>query len=319
MSAVPPGAFADFRSAAAAVLAHLHARVGFDLWMITRVEGDDWIILRAEDHGYGVKEGTVFRWADTFCSAMIRGDGPQIAPRSDASVAYASAAIGKDLKIGAYIGFPLTREDGTLFGTLCAIHPASQPEQILNERPLIELLSRLLGGLLNAELRDVARAREDERAALREQEMEDPATGLFDARGWRRLVELEERACARFGAPAFVAVVRVRQARTVGEWGGPPPVHELMRRAAKAIADVTRGSDVVARVGRYDLAVLSPECGRDGARGLIGRIRTGLAVAEIDASVGSAHRTHRDGIVGAFRVAEELAAEPDGDRSPDLR
>jgi len=34
------------------VLAFLHRRLGFDLWMVTRTEGDNWIVLQTEDHGY---------------------------------------------------------------------------------------------------------------------------------------------------------------------------------------------------------------------------------------------------------------------------
>ena len=46
--------FLNFESAARAVLSFLHRRVGFNLWMVTRTEGEDWIVLQAEDHGYGV-------------------------------------------------------------------------------------------------------------------------------------------------------------------------------------------------------------------------------------------------------------------------
>src|SRR5215217_9591614 len=145
-------AYPDFRSAASAVMEYLHRRIGFDLWMVTRVEGEEWIILQVEDHGYGVRPGSVFRWADTFCSEMVKGNGPHISPRSESCSAYAGAAIGKDVKIGAYIGFPLRREDGTLFGTLCAVHPASQPDHIAAEQPLVELCTRLLATVLNAEL-----------------------------------------------------------------------------------------------------------------------------------------------------------------------
>lgn len=65
--------FNDFDSAGRAVLAFLRRRLGFDLWMITRKEGDDWILLQTEAHGYGVPVGTVFPWADTFCSEMVKG------------------------------------------------------------------------------------------------------------------------------------------------------------------------------------------------------------------------------------------------------
>ena len=49
--------FGDFETAGRAVLALLHRRFGFELWMLTRTEGDDWIVLHSEDHGYGVAHG----------------------------------------------------------------------------------------------------------------------------------------------------------------------------------------------------------------------------------------------------------------------
>ena len=33
-------------------LRFLNTHIGFQLWLMTRVEGDDWIVLAAEDHGY---------------------------------------------------------------------------------------------------------------------------------------------------------------------------------------------------------------------------------------------------------------------------
>lgn len=140
----------DFEGAAHAVLSFLHLRMGFGLWMVTRTEGEDWIVLQAEDHGYGVTEGTVFRWADSFCSRMVEGDGPRVAPDSDSVPAYATAAIGRHVKIGAYVGVPLRRGDGSLFGTLCAIDPQIQAESIVEEQQLIELLAGLLSTLLAA-------------------------------------------------------------------------------------------------------------------------------------------------------------------------
>jgi len=96
--------FSDFETSGRAVLAFLHRRLGFDLWMVTRTEGDDWIVLQSEDHGYGVAPGTVFRWADSFCSEMVKGNGPRIAPRSDVVPAYAAAPIGRQVQIKAHVG-----------------------------------------------------------------------------------------------------------------------------------------------------------------------------------------------------------------------
>jgi len=93
--------------------------------MVTRTKGDDWIVLHAEDHGYGVENDAVFKRADSFCSQMVQGLGPSMASDSDLMPAYASAPIGKQVKIGAYVGVPLSDADGSLFGTLCAIDPDS--------------------------------------------------------------------------------------------------------------------------------------------------------------------------------------------------
>lgn len=78
--------------------------------MVTRTEGEDWIVLPAEDRGYDVKEGDVFRWTDSFCSQMVEGRGPCIAPQSDLIPAYANAPIGQQVSIAAYVGLPLTEQ-----------------------------------------------------------------------------------------------------------------------------------------------------------------------------------------------------------------
>jgi hypothetical protein len=58
-------AFSDFPTAATSVLQFLQGRLGFDLWMVTRAVGDDWVILNAADTGYGVESGDVFTWSDS--------------------------------------------------------------------------------------------------------------------------------------------------------------------------------------------------------------------------------------------------------------
>ena len=140
-----------FRSASTEVVQYLHDRLGFGLWMVTRTEGRDWIVLAADDHGYAVQEGDVFQWADSFCSRMVVDEGPRIAPRSADVPAYAAAPIGDQVPIGAYIGVPLRTSDGKLFGTLCAIDPQPQPDHIVGELPQIEMMARLLETEASAE------------------------------------------------------------------------------------------------------------------------------------------------------------------------
>ncbi len=140
--------FADFAAAADEVLAFLHDRLGFSCWIVARVEAEQWVVEQARDEGCGVKAGDAFSFADTFCSRMVAGDGPQFAPKASDVPCYAAAAIGKELSIGSYLGVPLFRSDGSLFGTLCAIDPAPHPPNVGDELPLVQMGGRILSSLL---------------------------------------------------------------------------------------------------------------------------------------------------------------------------
>lgn len=298
-----PDQFADFSSAAQAVLRHLHNRLGFDLWMVTRTEGDDWIVLNAEDHGYGVTDGTVFRWADSFCSHMVEGRGPRIAPRSEAVPAYAAAPIGRQVKIGAYVGVPLTRNDGSLFGTLCAIHPAPQPAAIQAEQPLVELLSSLLSTILTAELRATEEARRAERAEA--ESLLDPLTGLYNRRGWDQLLAAEEERCRRLGHPACVLSIDLDDLKAVNDIQGHAAGDDVLRRSAEALRSSLRAQDVAARLGGDEFSVLCVECDARSGGGLITRIRSALAQQGIAASLGAASRDPAQGLAFALHRADE--------------
>jgi hypothetical protein len=140
--------FPDFDAAATGVLDLLHERLGFSAWLVTRVEDGQWLIEQARDEGYGIEVGDAYRFADTYCAKMVEGLGPRFAPESNRVPCYAAAGIGKELPIAAYIGVPLLRADGSLFGTLCAIDPAPQAPGVGEDFPLVEVSGRLLSSLL---------------------------------------------------------------------------------------------------------------------------------------------------------------------------
>lgn len=296
-------ALTNFAAAGHAVLDFLHHRIGFDLWMVTRTEGNDWIVLQAEDHGYGVQEGAVFHWADSFCSQMILGRGPSIAPRSAEIPAYASAAIGREVPIGAYIGVPLKREDGALFGTLCAIHPAPQPLAVTAELPLIELLARLLCTILEADLRSAEQARRAERAQC--EALTDPLTGIYNRRGWDQLLAAEESRCRRYGHPACIVSIDLDGLKSVNDTKGHAKGDELIRQAARAIRTAVREQDVVARVGGDEFFVLAIECNEIDAHRLQERVSTALATARVQASLGIAMRDPRLTLSQAVEQADQ--------------
>lgn len=297
-------AFNDFQSAAHAVLAYLHKRFGFGLWMVTRTEGEDWIVLQAEDHGYGVKAGSVFRWADSFCSEMVKGNGPRIAPDCDTVAVYAAAPIGRQVPIKAYIGVPLTKADGSLFGTLCAIDPVSQSPEIVAEQHLVELLARLLSTILHADLLLSHEIRRNERLELEAQT--DPLTGLFNRRAWDQMLHREEERCLRFGHPAAAVVVDLDGLKQVNDREGHAAGDALIVCAAQALRASVREVDILARLGGDEFGVVAVECNEAGGHALVARLRAAFAAYGVDASIGMAMRDPTWGLDAAWQRADRL-------------
>lgn len=299
--------FADFPSAARAVLAFLHKRLGFDLWMVTRASGDDYIVLYAEDHGYGVENGQVFNWTDSFCHRMASGKGPRVAPDVAAVPMFASAPVTEQVQVAAYVGVPLTQSDGTLFGTLCAIDPTPKPMGLELEQPLLELMAGMLSTILAAELRVADISRRAERAES--EALRDDLTGLYNRRGWERLMAAEEARCQRYGHPACVLIVDLDQLKRVNDMNGHAAGDEYIRRSTRAIRQAVRQQDIVARVGGDEFAVLAVECDRPAGETLRHRIEESLEREDLPASIGLAVRDPSKGLGHAVDCADRAMYE----------
>lgn len=278
--------FDNFEEASRTVLDFLHQHYGFGLWMITRVQGDDWIILQAEDHHYGVSDGAVLRWADSFCSRMTRGEGPRIAPRSKEIAAYTEAPIGKQLPIGAYVGVPLRHPDGKLFGTMCAIDPDEQPHVSDSDLPLIELLARLLSTVLAHDIERAESQRQIREA--RHESLSDPLTGLPNRRAWNRMMEREQSRLRQFGGSAVICVVDLDDLKEVNDEHGHAAGDEVLRRCADAIGQNVRDDDFVARLGGDEFGVASISYQSLEPGPVSERLREQLDACGIRASIGGA-------------------------------
>jgi diguanylate cyclase (GGDEF)-like protein len=272
--------------------------------MLTRVAGNDWIVLQAEDHGYGVAEGTVFHWLDSFCSEMVQGNGPYIAVNSQAVPAYVQAPINQQVKIGAYIGMPLRLSDGSLFGTLCAIHPDPVAAEIEVELSLIEVLARLLSSLLDAELKTQQQLRRAERAEI--EALTDALTGLYNRRGWDNLVAAEERRCQSYGYSASVIAIDIDNLKDVNDTLGHAAGDRLIKRLARVLTTLLRKEDVAARVGGDEFTVLAVEIDEAGATALVERLSETLTAAGVKASIGMAMRVPSQGLAIAGQKADAL-------------
>jgi len=278
----------DFSSAARGALRYLRSRFGFDLWMVTRAEGDESIVLEAEGDRYGIVPYTSFKWADSFCSRMAAGRAPRIAPDLASIPAYASAGLGRGISIGAYIGVPLTYQDGALFGTLCAFDSNPQPQAIEDDLPLVEMVAKMLSGVLAAELRAVNAERQKERNPTEAET--DTLTDLLNRHGWDRMLQIEGERCRRYCNSAFVVLVDLDGLQKINESLGQSAGDKLIRRTAKVLCKNVRETDVVARLAGDKFGILGIPGNPATAELILGHIRKALERAGIRASAGMAAR-----------------------------
>lgn len=300
---VPPQipSFGDFHAASRAVIDHLRGTVGLDLWMVTRTEGEDWIILEATENSYGISAGEVLPWRETFCRRMVDG-APPVAPRANDVPAYRAAPIGHTLDIGAYVGVPLTDEKGELFGTLCGIDPGAQSDSLLERTEIITILAKLLGTILTQQLAADAHRRRLEIAEAAA--LHDALTALPNRRAWDAFLAREQTRCERFGHPAAVVMIDVDGLKHVNDTAGHAAGDELLRRAAVAIDTTVRSADLAARIGGDEFAVLATETDAASGEALLRRLRDSLAAAGVAASLGLAVR-------GAAGTLEDAMHESD--------
>jgi hypothetical protein len=139
----------DWCTAAEGALRFLSEHVGWDVWMVTQVVDDRQIVLLAHP-SQAVRPGMELPWEKSFCRQMIEGNAPRLATVTAAVPAYASRTTGALSDIAAYVGIPLVRSDGTLFGTLCGVAFRAKPRSAAREMSVVEAAARMLSTLMAA-------------------------------------------------------------------------------------------------------------------------------------------------------------------------
>jgi diguanylate cyclase (GGDEF)-like protein len=244
---------------------------------------------------------------------MVKGNGPRIAPDSAEVPAYVRAPIGQQVPIRAYVGIPLTYEDGRLFGTLCAIDPIQQPVSILKDQHLIELLASLLSVILRMELKRADHQREIERLEL--QVFTDPVSKLYNRRAWDAFLSREESRCQRYGYFASVVVVQIKHQKAANERRSLLEADQVAQRCAQALGRAARKTDVLARLGSDKFGILAVECNAEQSEQLLNRLQTELQNQDLSVSIGHKTRDPATSLTEAWHKADLILFESPQDQT----
>jgi diguanylate cyclase len=319
---IPPIAAArGFEDASRLVVDFLDEHVPLGLWSVSRFDGERQIHLTTAAHAYELEDGVSVPWDSTLCQRMLAGDGPQLAEDARAVPAYAERAANLALEIGTYVGLPIRRGDGALFGTLCGLDPSVGRDDLVEQRPLLEVLVGLLGVVLDADIVRSDLATDLERAELLA--ASDPLTGLHNRRGWDRFLEHEEARHRRFGDPATIVVVDLDVLKVVNDRDGHEAGDRLLRTTAATLRRTVRTSDFLARLGGDEFGIVADRTTATEAPLLVRRLRVALEGAGVAASIGTAAYDPEDGLAGAWSRADQAMyddkARRRGSASPGVR
>jgi diguanylate cyclase (GGDEF)-like protein/PAS domain S-box-containing protein len=138
----------------------------------------------------------------------------------------------------------------------------------------------------------------------------DALTGLLNR---RKLEEELDRAVAentRYGTPATLLVCDLDNLKLVNDTLGHKAGDELIRGVARAFGDQVRDTDLLARTGGDEFAVLMPHTGLEEARAMGERLRSSLVDLDLVAGPHKLHTTLSAGLApvgGGLTVEQTLA------------
>lgn len=168
---------------------------------------------------------------------------------------------------------------------------------------MVELFSKLLSSILQAELRQNEQIRQQE--LLQQQASKDELTGLYNRRAWEKLLQAEEERCKQYGHPAAILFIDLNDLKKVNDNLGHKEGDQLIQHTAQVLQENVRSNDIVARIGGDEFVILSIENDKAGAERLLDRLIEAFAEAKIEAAFGMAMRHPTTGLVEAQWQADK--------------
>jgi len=153
---------------------------------------------------------------------------------------------------------------------------------------------------------------EEQNAELRDRASTDELTGLANRSSFDRTLEQEVRArIGGSGSPLGLLLLDIDHFKRFNDTHGHPAGDAVLRAVGSVLRGMTRSSDVAARYGGEELAIIAPEAAAPGLRIFAERVRRAIeelrvehdgASLAVTASIGGAYLTQAAGPRDAKRL-----------------
>ena len=115
----------------------------------------------------------------------------------------------------------------------------------------------------------------------------DALTGLANRRVFMKRLSEEAERVRRHGSDLSVLLFDLDHFKKVNDTYGHDVGDKVLQKVAEVAEDVKRITDVVARTGGEEFALLLPETDREGAMQLANRLRESIAAAQVKDNIGA--------------------------------
>jgi diguanylate cyclase (GGDEF)-like protein len=202
------------------------------------------------------------------------------------------ARAGEPEAAGERIAFPM-RAGASDFGHLVIVSASFDPGQIEAAR---SLSSQAVVALENAQLHRI----------VQHQALIDSLTGLANRRSAEDTLKFELARATRFGGEICVVLADLDDFKQINDRYGHPFGDELLKEFANALRATVRESDVAARWGGEEFALVLPGTGAEGGADLANRVREIVEGRMVQAPDGTDVRVTGSFGVASFPESEEL-------------
>lgn len=133
--------------------------------------------------------------------------------------------------------------------------------------------------LKRGEITSVEFAKEQAKKTL--EEFKDPLTGLFNRKFFNQEIELVVARAERHKEPLTLAVLDIDSFKQINDLYGHPTGDQVLTALGELVKGNVRASDVAARIGGEEIAILLPATNKDGAEELAERLLANIHEAKI--------------------------------------